>query len=123
MTITDKEFIKWVCEKAGRIQDFCELWLDCRCYQNECLNCMEIENIKLDYNICMKAVENININSGHVDNIGLYISLGRCSFSIYTYSWDSHIDDFLEKVFTWREYDGQLLALQHTLKYIMENER
>ena len=68
MKITDIEFIKWVCEKAGRqyvekcyVNDEGKSESEVECMSWGCEDCFCVDqNDKLDYNICMKAVENIN---------------------------------------------------------------
>ena len=113
MKITDNDFIKWVCEKAGdNIRDICPNFGD-YCTGLDCYNCDTL--VSIDFNICMKAVE--NINDGKLCFINLNVNVWevwkRDNTNLYC----------IEEECAVPEYGSMLIALQHALLYIMESEK
>ena len=103
-----EDFIKWVCEKAGFIVDTFESYWNGREYT---------KIIELDYNILMKAVENIN-----KDKSIYMIEIGSNSWSV-VYDYYNPLEHNLKYFSNAVDYDNSMLiALQHALLYIMENE-
>ena len=111
MKITDNDFIKWVCEKAGdNIRDICPNFGD-YCTGLDCYNCDTL--VSIDFNICMKAVESINAED-------IYI-IEMCEDWWCVMKRGKNLE---WKYFRKKEYDNSMLiALQHALLYIMENEK